>query len=342
MDLTVEPRPHAPLSPSAIGRFLACGMSWQLTRELARQGARPVAARDSAIEGTAVHAVLEAVLKGHVTLVSVERVHVEGTPVTVTERMREAVRVALDWIAANLAGRELRIEPRLTLPWGGIYGYADLCTAGPPWTLVDFKYGFYPVPAHSPQLAAYLLALIGNIEGAGEATAAVIQPRTQAAPVRTHVWTYHALRAFRDRLIDALDRRRRGEFAYAHGDHCRFCPALSSCPHIAAVARDAAAVRFAAPELISQGEFGAERLDAAMRLVPIVDAWARQTAAIAEEYMMSGGRLAGFKLVRKGRDGKTLTVTHRDDPREEVNVAETLKTALRSSVAFEYLKAANQ
>ena len=103
----------------------------------------------------------------------------------------------------------------------------------------------------------------------------------------------------RDELLDFLDRRRRGDLSYAAGDHCRFCPAIASCPHLRAIATDAAAIKLAAPELISSGEFGAQRLEAAMALVPLVDAWARSTAEVAKQYLMDGGKLPSFKLVKK-------------------------------------------
>jgi hypothetical protein len=54
--------------------------------------------------------------------------------------------------------------------------------------------------------------------------------------------------------------------------------------------------------------------------------------------MMSGGKLSSFKLVKKR--GGSLTVTHREDPRPEVDVGLSLKAALRSSVALGYRDAA--
>jgi hypothetical protein len=337
IELTVEPRPHAARSPSMLERVMRCTMSDRLSR-VGSGGARPVA-RESAIEGTTAHALLESALLGRTTPDEVGAVWVEGERITVDKRMREAVRVALDWIWRELAGRELLIEPRLSLPYGNIYGYGDVCTAGPPWVICDFKYGFNVVPADTVQIGLYLIGLIGAIEGEGEATAVIIQPRAQAEPVRSHVWTYPALRDLRDQLIEVLDRLRRNDLRYAAGDHCRFCPALASCPHIAAIARDAAAIELAAPDLIREGEFGAQRLDAALSLVPLVDAWARSVSEVGKQYMTDGGKLKNWKLVKK-RTG-TLTVTGRDDPRPEVNVSETLRAALRSSVARGYLEAAN-
>jgi Protein of unknown function (DUF2800) len=334
MILTVEERPHARLSPSMLERVMRCTMSHRLSQT--STGGAPPVARESAIWGTAAHAVGEAVLLGHAELEEVECVYIEGERVPVDARMREAVRVWVDYVG----DRPALIECKLTLPWSNIYGYADTIVGD---EIIDFKSGFVAVHADSIQVALYLIAWLmkryGSLELSPGGTTTIIQPRAQGEPIRSHVWTFAALRDLRDQLIETLDRLRRGDLSYAAGDHCRFCPAIASCLHLRAIVTDATAIRLAAPELIAQGEFGAQRLDAAMQLVPLVDAWCRSTAEVAKAYMADGGKLKNWKLVKK-RTG-SLTVTHRDDPRPEVSVSETLRAALRSSVARGYLEAAN-
>jgi hypothetical protein len=331
MILTIAERPHAPLSPSSFDRISRCTKSFQLARTGCTVG-------QDALVGTAAHAVLEAALRGQATPARVEVVVVDGTETAVTDEMRGAVQVTLDYVAEHLHGREILVEHQVTLPWGRVFGYLDIATATPPWGVIDFRHGFNAVAASAPQLGLYLLALIlerdRSVEGEGSATSVIIQPRAQAEPVRSHVWSYAELRALRDRLIATLDRIRRVDFTYADGLWCRWCSAAGVCPRLAAVARDAVAADLAVPELVAAGELGAEQLDAALAMAPALEHRIRQTHAAAKQYLMSGGKLPNFKLIAK-RTG-SLAVVGRDDPRPEVDVEQTLAAALRSSTAASF------
>jgi hypothetical protein len=335
--LTVHERPHSVISPSSFARVAACTKSyWH-----AQQGCNRVAG-GAATVGTAVHAVFEASLRGQAAFDEVEVVDVGGTEVLIDDDMRSAVRVALDWVEGNLANRELLVEHEVKLPWGQIRGYIDLATTDAPFVVADLKYGFNEVPANSAQLGLYALALVlereRSVEVECSVTTVVIQPRAKAAPVRTHNWSYADLRRLRDDLIRTLDRIRRQDFTYVDGAHCRWCPAAAACPWLAGVARDAVAVKFAVPELVASGDFGAQQLNDALKMTPALEHWARSSHSTAREYLMQGGKLPDFKLVAK-RSGN-LTVVSRDDPRPEIDVAETLKVALRSNVAADHLAAA--
>jgi hypothetical protein len=79
------------------------------------------------------------------------------------------------------------------------------------------------------------------------------------------------------------------------------------------------------------------RRRAAERRADALEHRVRATWALAEQYLMSGGKLADFKLVSKPRGG--LTVVPRSDSRPEVDVGGTLRAALRGSVALGYLSA---
>jgi hypothetical protein len=337
MILQTTDRPHSAISPSSFGRTAACTASYQLTRS----GAQRVAGPD-ALLGTAAHAVLEWCLRSGRAPAAIEAVRVGDERIAVDDEMRAAVGAALDWVTENLRGRELLVEHQVALPWGRISGYLDVATADEPFVAVDFKFGYQTVAADTPQLGLYLLALLlerrRSIEGEGAATAVVLQPRAPAEPVRTHVWSFAALRDLRDLLILTLDRIRRSDFSYSVGPWCRWCPAAGACPALAATARDSVAAKLAAPELVAAGEFGAARLDAALELAPALEHWIRSIHKVAEAYLLEGGKLRSQKLVRKPRGG--LTVAPREDPRAEIDVSATLKAALRSSVADGYRAAA--
>jgi hypothetical protein len=44
------------------------------------------------------------------------------------------------------------IERLLRLPWGRLFGYADLITVDEPLTVLDLKFGWWPVAASATQL----------------------------------------------------------------------------------------------------------------------------------------------------------------------------------------------
>jgi hypothetical protein len=338
MIISVEERPHASMSPSSFERIRACTKSYQL----AQSGIRRVYTDDARL-GTAAHTLLEHTLRARKRRPDpeIEAVQVAGVHVPIDDTMRADVQVMLDYIAEKLP-RRLLVEHQVALPGG--YGWLDVASADPPWVALEYKNGFGLVGADTPQIGLYLVGLIeerapGTLDGKGEALAVIIQPRAQADPVREHVWTYAALRALRAEWLAVRARIERGALAYADGPWCRWCPVAGVCSHLAAIARESVMVRFAAPELIASGEVGAATLDAALQLVPAVDHWVKQVNAVAKQYMLDGGKLPSFKLVKK-RGGSSLTVTHREDPRPEVDVGQTLKAALRSSVALGYRDAA--
>ena len=120
--------------------------------------------------------------------------------------------------------------------------------------------------------------------------------RTSAHP---H-WTWQDLRDLRDRVINLLHRIKRKDFTFKSGEHCRWCPALAVCPHLAAVARDAALAKVVpTPELIATGEVTAAKLDEWLANADVLELWIKQLNAVAEDYLVHGGKLRTRKLVKK-------------------------------------------
>ena len=102
--------------------------------------------------------------------------HVDGVTVPVDDKMRGAVEVWLDYVGTKSG--DVLIERKLTLPWRGIYGYADTIVGD---EVIDFKFGFVLVRADARQLAYYLIAWL--IEALRRARA---EQRRRARPSFSH------------------------------------------------------------------------------------------------------------------------------------------------------------
>jgi hypothetical protein len=342
LTLRADERPHStPFSPSSFTRAEACTKSVELARTAARSGCPPRTVGIDAVFGSVTHEVLAWCARTGYSPTKVGAVAIRGEEVPVTDAMRGMVQMTLDEVARRLPSRKLLIEARVALPWGRIWGFVDLATAEPPLTVIDLKTGFHPVSPASDQLGLYLIALqlqlTRSIEGPGEATAVIVQPKVES-PIAEYVWSFEQLRALRDRLLALLDRLRREDFNYRAGEWCRWCGVAGECPMLAAVARDAAAADISVPELVAAGALGAEQLDEALTMAPALEHRTRQVRLLAQQYLMAGGKLKTHKLVRASRGG--LTVVSRGDRREEIDVVGTLENFLRSSTAASFKAAA--
>jgi hypothetical protein len=326
--VTTEPRvadrPHSrPFSPSGADIALNCTKHVEFMQSGARR-----APHTSAASGTAQHEAFAVCWHRGIEPAEIPAVWVDNVRIELSAQDYEAISFALNWCRPRFANRQVVIERLLRSPWGGLFGYADLVALDDPLTVLDLKFGWWPIQATSTQLGLYCLMLAlelrRSIEGEGSVKAIVLQPRSPD-PVREYEWSFAELRALRDRLITLLDQIRRREFEYGVGGWCRWCAAAGYCPALAATARDAAATAVAPPQLAANGEFGQEHLDRMLELAPALEHLVRQTHAVAKQYLLSGGRLEHQKLVRKRGGG--MTVADRSDAREEITIPAVLEGA---------------
>ncbi len=396
----VVERPHAKISPSSFERAEACTQSVRLSAS-----APPRLAGPDAQAGTAQHALLETCLSEDLDTFELGDnivIQVDGHEVEIDDEMLDSVQLALDWIRANMPP-PLLIEKKVKLGFAESYlgspmfGWIDVATKnGPPWIVADAKFGFNVVNADAIQMALYLLGLAlennPDLVGTGHAgTAVVIQPNARADPVRTHEYSWEALRIIKRRVIMALTRIQRQDWTYRFGDHCRYCPAAGICPHLHAIARDPALTAISpSAELVASGEMTVQMLEQALDMAPILEQHIKKLNVVAEDYLIHGGKLRNRKLVRKrtnrrwiepddvkvaaalqaigieepwtrkvlspnaaekalpkGRRAEIkdlaeqplgeLTIALKDDPKPEIEVGETLRNALKQSVAGGFL-----
>jgi Protein of unknown function (DUF2800) len=215
-----------------------------------------------------------------------------------------------------------------------------LISADLPLVIVDLKTGVHAAPWEQQGLYAMWATLerTHTIEGRGSVLTTVIQPKAPEVVQERH-WSYAELRALRDRLLALLDRIRRRDWGeYRDGPHCAFCPHAGYCPKLAGVGRDPLLADLGPASLVGTGEFSAEELDHTLTMAPALEHRLREAHAIAREYLLAGGHLANFKLVRT-RNGRVV-MADRADPREEVSVGSAFQIALRSSAALDYARSA--
>lgn len=312
-DLVVLDRAHSRISPSSFARAEACTASVRLSAD-----APSIASGPDALAGSAAHLIAETCLKNGLDVFELGNMpHVTVTEnggsvaVEVDQAMLDGVQVYLDAVREATKGRKLEVEQQIHLGFAEMYlgapiwGHADALVRDPPFLVADYKNGFQPVAADAVQLGLYLLMvaveLDPGLDGDGKiGTTMIVQPNASGEPVKTHDWTWADLRVLRDRVITTLRRIKRQDWTYADGDHCRFCPAAGFCPHLAAVARDAAlAVISPTPEMVASGEISADTLADWLDVVDRLDSWAKAVQATALDYAVHGGVLRNRKLVRK-------------------------------------------
>lgn len=335
--MKIHDRQHARISPSGVERALNCTQSVRLSASLPPRLAGPEAAA-----GTAAHALFERCLREDLDVfeLSTGPVEVDGHTVDIDEEMLERLQICVDWVRENVP-RPWLLEERMqfgfleSITGEPVYGHLDVGSVEETIVVVDLKTGFNPVPADDPQLLMYLLGLVEDHhaypEGNDDVVAGqtvVLQPATGGEVADVYEVTWAELRAFRKWLVDGFTRVARGQWSYADGPWCRWCPVASACPHLRALALDAPLTRIAPnAELVASGEYSAEHLDAALVFIRnVLDPWVRAVDHAAESYMVHGGLLASHKLVRKRANRRwclpedevaSVLKTHGIDPFED-------------------------
>lgn len=84
----------------------------------------------------------------------------------------------------------------------------------------------------------------------------------------------------------------------ADGSHCTFCHRKVKCPAALAKVQETTAADFAEPPEDLEAP-GPNMLTAILPWIPFIDKFLKEAAASAERQLLSGGKLEGYKLVRK-------------------------------------------
>lgn len=297
---------HAVLGASSCERWIACPGSIRLTADL------PRTTNEYAELGTAAHAVAERCLreginaKAHIGK-SVRKSAHDGKFILCDEEMAEAVQVYLDGVREQqrlLPGSTLMIEQRFKLDWlyPGLFGTNDSTVFQPFGTMHvnDYKHGQgVAVDAEeNGQLMYYGLGALGegNVNCVEQVVVSIFQPRAPGEPVKVWETTPEVLLAWaNDVLVPAAKLANTEDAPLKAGSHCKFCPALATCPATRQKAFEKAQLAFSKVDVLPIGG------KAALRLPP--------ATSLTTEHLESIHEVAG--LISDWADGVTKELRSR-------------------------------
>ena len=286
---------HAKLSPSAAERWMTCPGSVVLSEGM------PNKSSSFADEGTAAHAVAEALLLGKATKADIGVVN--------------NVMVYVDHVQS--LGGEFHAEQRVSVN-AVVYGTADAVVWQPEQAalhIVDLKYGAgVPVEVHGNlQLKIYALATLLTFKyPAHTVTSTIVQPRCPHSdgPVRSVTYDVVDLLDFHADLLDGIDRVEKarefskdtpvepvlwnGTYLTPSEKGCRWCLAAPKCPKLKSKAQELAKQVFA-PGLPYDPKALSETLD----FLPILEGWIKNTREFAYGEAEQGRDIPQWKLVEK-------------------------------------------
>lgn len=283
---------HARYSPSGASGWLACP-GWQGNSESSAYSA----------EGTLAHDLAQRELTGaDISHLIDQVVEVDGHHVRVTEDMIVHVRQYTSYVRSLvevLPGAQLLVEQKLPLEHltgeADAHGTADaVVLAANEIIVVDLKFGRgVPVDARdNPQLRMYAAAAMREYDLLGDfqqVRTVIHQPRLSS--VSEDVVEAKDLEQFVARVRTAVT------FNESNPDHrnpgdkqCRWCARAGDC----AALREQALADF---EAVEPQSADAEQIAYALGQADLIESWLKAVRARAEQILLAGDPLPGFKLV---------------------------------------------
>lgn len=281
---------HAKLSPSAADRWMTCPGSVVLSEGMPDRSSR------FADEGTAAHAVAEALLMGKASKADIDVV--------------DNVMVYVDHVQS--LGGEFHAEQRVSVNCA-VYGTADAVVWQPDTAalhIVDLKFGAgVPVEVHGNlQLKIYALATLLTFKyPAHTVTSTIVQPRCPHSDGLVRSVTYDvvdlldfhadlaaAVAVVRDAQTHAANTLLDAGFLRPSEKGCRWCLAAPKCPALKSKAQ-ALAKQVFAPGLPYDPKALSETLD----FLPILEGWIKNTREFAYGEAEQGRDIPQWKLVEK-------------------------------------------
>lgn len=310
---------HAPFSPSAAHRWMACPASWRENLD------RPGNSSRYSEEGTFAHAVAAEILSNGI--VSKMALGWTGTRygmdsgLIVDKAMLEAVEVYVSAVRGTaslmLEGENapINIESRVYFS-PDVWGTCDSSIVDHvndrefDVHVNDLKYGYgYVDEDENEQLLLYGIAIANAVE---ETTGkklrrlhlSITQPRAMGEPWRTATVTREEAMEFAQKVHAAVEAAKAPDARYEPGPHCQYCAARPSCSALRQRALTVAQNVFpdgdleAAPVPYDPRTMEPAALVKVMHALPHFEAWAALVRQVATERARQE-HLPGYKLVQK-------------------------------------------
>lgn len=310
------PDEHSAISPSGSAKFLNCPPSLMLEAQFADESS------EAAKEGTYCHSVCQWKLEKYLGIESERPVSEEYDSDEVEAQTDECVSFCIEryeQIKLKDPDAIMLVEQRVDLNnlIPGCFGTCDCLIASKKLAtliIIDFKFGYRPVLASSPQLKCYALGGINLLEPKGYAfkkvTKHIIQPRINNW--NTDIETVRSLKTWSTKVLIPKSRLAlAGKGKFKCGDWCTWCKANKTCRHRANENLKLAQLDFKKPELLTE-----EELAEILVKVPAFRDWIDDLWEYATQEALNGKHFEGLKLVE---------ATSRRKYTNEAAVAETCK-----------------
>jgi len=276
---------HAPISPSALHRIIACPGSVRLSKNI------PSTTSAAAEEGTCAHELFEAFLTGART----------RAPRGSNPEMVAHIRDAVDWVKRQDGQLHCEIQVPVSEALGfedpHCWGTADVVLVTDSLIhVIDLKYGFGEVrAANNPQLLAYALGALHHFGDTGqEVRLSILQPRTGGPISETWNPTDEEISDFADTLGETIELALSDDAPLRPSeDACRWCPAAASCPALRSQALD----QFEDLDAAAIPEQSNEGLAALLTRIKLLETLISATKDEALSRALHGQTIPGFKLV---------------------------------------------
>ena len=313
--MTQDTKTHLTFGGSSAHRWLRCAGSVQLAATLP-----PQIENEHMRRGTHAHALLElAVRERRDSVLDFDGQSVLAGSEPLDQPDVEAVQAALDYVNNILASskdHELYVEHQVTLS-EDVGGTADVVIYDPETQrlhVIDYKHGVghYVEAEGNPQLKLYAAATLFGFEGVNIKAiyATIIQPRCQRGePIRTAIYGVGDLMGYADEVEGAVAAARADAPVFTPGDEqCHWCPCAHICPALHGKVIAAAPYPDEVPVekgvslwLPNADEIRGkpDKLSKVLSAASIIRSWLDAVEDHAEQFMLAGNTLPGFKLVQK-------------------------------------------
>lgn len=281
---------HSPIGASSMHRWSVCPGSVP-----ASQGVETIES-EAAAEGTRAHALAATWLQGSGKM-----------PPCDDDEMITNVKIYVDYVFSLMAVKDAKVWIEhgfdLSMVYPDLWGTNDAIVWQPDTRtlhVVDLKYGagIFVSAENNSQLNYYALGALMTLGLPIETIVmTIVQPRCgMGDAIRSSTISAVDLMDFADDLVMYAQRTAEPNAPLKSGDHCRFCPAIVTCPEIARTKQEVAKLEFKDDPTVP---YEPTALQKALDSIPVLQAWISAVESFGYKEAEAGRTPPGYKLVDK-------------------------------------------